>query len=877
MNSHHYSAGMRHQPSNVASDSELAYRLEPTINQNKLEPSKNPEGENHHEKSLVFNNDMNRSPPPLPNVPSSSDIYTKKIANFKRKLKTLKGISTLDIRKTSQSTIKGNKQRCENNCDKHKVVTSMDDRVLANVLTIDNNVTNFPTCFSRNSFDASSPKVTALLDPKSFNFPTRKLARDTRCSICNLQLDTSYNIIKNEHIIELQCGHMTHEECLLMEIELSLTLSKTFLENQQMLKDFFPPCGSCPNNVKAAKPKEEDIMTRLFTRLITSEIIPIRNSIISNQTPTTPLFSDTSKILDQSTNSILSIDHKHTDYTNHLEIENYFDMPSSVKSTGKSFYGEENNENTNTSKLKKNIEEQKHSKKSYKTHRKKPSRGSYVSATSAIVTSSSSTNNIKNEAAKITYNGTPTIGDQKFIEDLVKLSNKNIIESTDDANFKLTLSFVKSLGKLILVDKLNALESINGKQSTVTEKYCYLFEHMLITISSKDYIFSMFTITHTTYVYTQPRCITMQACKSSASYCNLLFDKDIVFERWAKVLTDRRKKMEMPEITLTMHENEFDSILSGHYNDVTDVETIGTLQSYIGDDGYRRLPTGVCPRFYEGNIDSLVFHQKPTKAIIIINEAKHIPSSVVPIKNIVKSLSLIGIDILLLLCSTSALSMDSNVHDSCELNKKDYKGKIDMIMDKIDDFQNFLLDKSCNTVKPKVEDIINDQLSDDIDSTISIVISSSTLNNFGNVSTYSRILMEVGLDGRHKSKRDDVKDLASWDEIMEVICVCCGLEFDESDFYNSSSDDDDDYGDDDNGNDEDNDNRCDDRYGDSSKQKNVGHQNEAGETETTHKTSSLLYPDSSKIDDDTISDIFMDSLRIAKKNDQDDNSSAFTS
>ncbi|ONH75129.1 Signal recognition particle receptor FtsY [Pichia kudriavzevii] len=742
MNSHHYSAGMRHQPSNVASDSELAYRLEPTINQNKLEPSKNPEGENHHEKSLAFNNDMNKSPPPLPNVPSSSDIYTKKIANFKRKLKTLKGISTLDIRKTSQSTIKGNKQRCENNCDKHEVVTSMDDRVLANVLTIDNNVTNFPTCFSRNSFDTSSPK--------------------------------------------LQCGHMTHEECLLMEIELSLTLSKTFLENQQMLKDFFPPCGSCPNNVKAAKPKEEDIMTRLFTRLITSEIIPIRNSIISNQTPTTPLFSDTSKILDQSTNSILSIDHKHTDYTNHLEIENYFDMPSSVKSTGKSFYGEENNENTNTSKLKKNIEEQKHSKKSYKTHRKKPSRGSYVSATSAIVTSSSSTNNIKNEAAKITYNGTPTIGEQKFIEDLVKLSNKNIIESTDDANFKLTLSFVKSLGKLILVDKLNALESINGKQSTVTEKYCYLFEHMLITISSKDYIFSMFTITHTTYVYTQPRCITMQACKSSASYCNLLFDKDIVFERWAKVLTDRRKKMEIPEITLTMHENEFDSILSGYYNDVTDVETIGTLQSYIGDDGYRRLPTGVCPRFYEGNIDSLVFHQKPTKAIIIINEAKHIPSSVVPIKNIVKSLSLIGIDILLLLCSTSALSMDSNVHDSCELNKKDYKGKIDMIMDKIDDFQNFLLDKSCNTVKSKVEDIINDQLSDDIDSTISIVISSSTLNNFGNVSTYSKILMEVGLDGRHKSKRDD-------------------------------------------------------------------------------------------IDDDTISDIFMDSLRIAKKNDQDDNSSAFTS
>jgi pheromone-response scaffold protein len=234
---------------------------------------------------------------------------------------------------------------------------------------------------------------------------------------------------------------------------------------------------------------------------------------------------------------------------------------------------------------------------------------------------------------------------------------------------------------------------------------------------------------------------------------------------------------------------------------VDDVATIGTLQSYVGEDGYRRLPTGVSPRFYEGTINSLIFQEKPSKAIIIINQSKLIRSSMSPVRNMIKSLSMIGIEILLLLCSTSTLSENSNVIDSYELGKKELRRKEEELMETIERYENFLKMTAENgngtavclssgmCVGDKVRDYIVHAPQDmDLNEILNITVSNTSLRNFKDPMTSNKIFIEVGLDSRQKTNSSDVVDLAGWEDIMEVVCVYCGLEFDESDFYVSTDD-----------------------------------------------------------------------------------------
>lgn len=857
-------------------DPEMLADLEPLLHKHFIGPPKTAKGGSENGTNLKLKIEKRTIPPPLPQTSSSSDVYTKKIASFKKKLKTFKGISNPaqdngirnkivvhipeNIQKknstfgsNTNSTLKSNlhknletnDSKSTNFCSKldfsynHSETklsyNSNDNNKDANgtgKAKDNNNTMNLKNSVPINSYEFSnesplslrtSPKISRSFGIDSFetssptlsifnagssdlHMPVRKLAKENKCSICDLKLDTLYNVQDNERIVELRCGHMTHEECLVMELELNLSVDQAVLNDKSTIIEHLPLCPLCPSHLNTKTiPKDDNLLTQMFTRLITSTFKNssknhlLNSTTLTMPTPLTPKFPDSFKFdeTDPSTSSFYPSLHQST--IDKIVKEENIDTRNILSCLNGDNYGiissvpDRNVENDNES-----INKLKPLKSSfYKKHSKKPSRGSFVSGTSAIV--SSVRNETPTNETYGSWNGKfpNNLIKQEFIDDLITLSTKGIIKDYEDSDFMLTNEFIKSLGKFRIVDKFNLLDSHSKSELNITENYCFLFDHMLLMFNLFDYKFKLISISLSTFIdISEPGCLILKASKNAELFYKLIFNSNELEMKWRGALTDMKQHIDNDLVTSTLKSNEFDDIIESELSDSrTDIETIGTLQSYIGEDGYRRLPTGVCPRFYEGTINSLVFKEKPTNAIIVLNQTNYIPSSVTAIKNIFKSLSMIGINIKLILCSTSTLSMKSKVLDNCELNKNESQKINDLFMSKIDVYQEKLEERDFSNMKEDtVIEIMNDYIGacNNKDRVTTMIISNSSLKDISSLQTATSLLVEIGLDARKKSNREDVADLASWDDIMEVICVYCGLEFDESDFYHSSDNDDDD-------------------------------------------------------------------------------------
>jgi hypothetical protein len=812
-------------------DADMLADLEPSLNKHFLGTHRENDEKT---RSLNSSNSQNNSfPPPLPETSSSSDIYTKKIASFKRKLKTLKGINhnnnnhNADLKKDkliikipkeldnpnwnskSISTFNSNTIR---NTDVSNLKNSTSNNNSNNISEIDmehNSKLSFQ--LNKETFETSSPVISMFNSNSSdLQMRVRKSSKENKCSICDIQLDTLYNIQDVERIIELKCDHMVHEECLLMELEINLSLNNIILSDRSMIIDYLPPCGLCNDKMKKKIiPKDDNLLTHIFTRIITSNLsgksskLFIDNSVISVPTPLTPTFTDNSKFNDteQSSSSFYSslnqsilinntnINDNTNDAVNNLNTTNI--LKSLHENTG--LEGSQPDSHRYSS-IKSEIKVPKST--FYKKHNKKPSRGSFISGTSAII---SSVDNEPPVNGILKENIPDNLTKQKLLDGLIALSTRKLIDDNEDSDFTLTDEFIKSLGKFRVVDKMSLIDSSttsNNSESPAYKCYCYLFEHMLIALNSETYKFKLISINLSTFIDTfELGTIILKTSKNAKTLYKLLFNDRGLELKWKNALTNMKQHIENRLVTSTLKGNEFDALIANQLQDFGDVETIGTLQSYIGHDGYRRLATGVCPRFYESTINSFNLREKPANAIIVINQTKYIPSSIVPIKNITKSLLMIGIDVSLIFCSTSVLSMNSNVLDNYGLKKNELKKKGDLCMLKIDEYQQNLHEKNLRFKAATLADEINHYVNItnvDESNIITIMISNATLNNIESIPTTDSILIEIGLEANKKSNREDINDLASWDDIMEVICIYCSLEFNESDFYMSSEDRDDD-------------------------------------------------------------------------------------
>ena len=739
-------------------DADTISQLEPALNRHYIgtpRPSKHtPVGADRYRTG---------NPPPLPEISSSSDIYAKKIELFKKKLKNLKGLSTTAPKKKKQMSPSSSAPLASPYGYTTGKSTTMG--------------------FNNDNFDASSPKVLDYdASDSNIQYPSltrpeipirkRSVGKQNACSICNIDLDTFYNLQDGERIVELLCSHTAHEECLVMELELNLSIENTPLPDRAMIPEFLPQCASCPSFTRAT-PRDGRLLTDIYNRILASHIEKshgsLNESTLSMNSPVTPTSSESPKFEDTESSS-------NSDYTAHqLSTLTLLKNPTSLPK--------------NLGKTDRNV--------SYKTHNKKASRGSCTSGTSAIITSVGESKSEDNDASWCAGFADELV-ERKFTEDLINLSSQGVIKATIDPDLILSKDEIKSLGSLRMVDKIDLLNSEGGIVSEAIENYCFLFQHMLLALRSTDFQYDLISVNLSTYIdSSEPGFLIMKNSKTSKDYHKFIFHSKTLENRWKAAFSNLRMNLNYSLFTSTLEVDEFDHLIDNKSSNPSDVETLGTLKSYIGEDGYRRLPTGVCPRFYEGTINSLVFSPKPSNAIIILNQTKHIPSSVVPIKNIIRSLSMIGIDILLILSSTSDISMDSCILDSCELDKKNLKKHGDQFLSKIDDFQA-LLQRNRNGLKKlqsstcigKVVEHYTQKFQSTVSlgSILNVIVSNTSLQNVRNIPTTSNIMIEIGLEAGKRSNRPEVADLADWTDIMEVICVCCGLEFDESDFYPSSCD-----------------------------------------------------------------------------------------
>lgn len=765
-------------------DADAISQLEPALNKHYLGTPKASK-----QKSTGTDRYRMRNPPPLPEISSSSDIYAKKIELFKKKLKNLKGMSSNSPKKKKQASpsFSSLQHFTYENIAKSEAGTG-NGRIADN---IDDATTKpfqkQPDCdFNTESFGSLSPTMLTIPTYNSSNNDTqypsssisemplrkRSVGKQNVCCICNIDLDSFYNLQDGERIIELQCDHMAHEECLVMELELNLSIENTPLPDRAMIPEYLSHCALCPSLVRAI-PKDSKLMTDIYNRILTSHIEKshgsLNESAISTNSPITPTSSDSPKLLDTETSSP-------SDFATHQLsalnlLKNQPPFPRALRKSEKNA--------------------------SYKTHTKKASRGSCASGTSAIISSVGESQDESNETSWCAGFSEDLV-QRKFIEDLVNLSSQGVIKASIAPDMILTNEEIRSLGSLRMVDKIDMTTYEDGEVSETIQHYCYLFQHMLIALRSTDFQYNLINVNLSTYVdSSEPGILIMKNSKTSRDYHKFIFNSKSLENRWKASLGNMRLNLAYSLFTSTLEVDEFDHLINNKCNDPSDVETLETLKSYIGEDGYRRLPTGVCPRFYEGTINSLVFKPKPTNAIIVLNQSKHIPDSTIPIKNIIRSLSMIGIDILLVLCSTSMLSMDSYIVNSYELSKKNLKRQGDLFLSKIDGFQDMLLQKE-NSMKEfnreqRIREIISgyiEKLQDTVplSSILNVIVSNTSLQKVREIPTTSNIMVEIGIEADKKSNRPDVADLADWTDIMEVICVCCGLEFDESDFYPSSGD-----------------------------------------------------------------------------------------
>lgn len=840
-------------------DAETVVQLEPSLNKHFVGSSKIRNNQNMEQKSL-----NNKHPPPLPETPSSSDVYTKKIESFKKKLKNLKNLSTpssstytssssnpssVKLSTTSATSILINTKTLPSNSGKkfnefdrhfhgHQHYThqynNIENSKSKNIynkpigLTYEKDFSNLK--INNNSFETSSPTVpsfsnslydetnTYLQSSSKSDIPItrRSNIQQYKCSICNIDLDTFYNLKDGERVIDLKCNHIVHEECLIIELELNISMSDITLPDKCSFLNYFPHCGTCSNSTIKAIPKDDTILTDLYNRILTSNIKTNFNSDpnlnsnsnlnislnlnstsnlqtinntsnLSVNSPLTPTFSDSSKYLDtefSSNSEFISNQLNALDVSKNVSNSNTIHM---------GFIANNNKQQINFKDDSKKYPDKSNKLNACNMHSKKESRGSVASATSAIISSASNDiNNIDVVESSWCSGFSPEMIQKKFLDELINLSSQSIIKDSIDSDIVLNDDFLKSLGSLRIVDKINLVSCIDDIESKPIEYYCYLFQHMLLILNSFELKFDLISINLSTYIdSSKPGYLILKNSKNSKNYHKFIFPSKILEINWATALNNLKIKFDSKLFTSTIKIDEFDDLINMEpVISTEDVETLNIFHNYIGDDGYERLPTGVCPRFYESTINSLIFKSKPSNAIIVLNQTKPIPNSVVSIKNIVKSLLMIGIDVLLIFCSSSDLSLDSNIIHYCELTKKEFKKHCDDFLSNIDYYQEIISGEVINyldeTVYHRIIEYTNKNKKDpDI---VNVMISNTSLKKIKDIPTINNILIELGLDIKNKSNRLDVVDLADWSEIMEVICAFCGLEFDESDFYLSSDD-----------------------------------------------------------------------------------------
>ncbi|ODV87305.1 hypothetical protein CANARDRAFT_5853 [[Candida] arabinofermentans NRRL YB-2248] len=667
----------------------------------------------------------------------------------------------------------------------HKSFGSID-----NSSTSNQNLGYKPTSYSplKKSSITSTPSHQSTVDEHG----RRKQRIATNCLFCELSLE---NVLvygdnnESEKIYDLSCGHCCHEKCLLLEMELILQTNTDFTNSAS----YFPICPQCEKKKKAIPIGGQLVIDEFVTKIMLGS-----------------LHQHQQQFQNQNNNNVNDVS-----ITPPIRMSNQFVSSSNFPSP--TIQQRRRKSDSLTIVPPRDLLTNK--------HKKKPSRGSSISAISSIISSASnkspvipsSSNQSLPAALQNRWNSNFPLYllKSKFTNELRQLAIQKVISESNVSDNKLDPNSLEFFGQLRLFDKLSSSEDgLNW-----CEYYCYLFRSGLLMIDLEKCTFYSLEILENTRIEVRSDSIlTLKSLAGGSGQVHLSCKDTNVVEKWSVGLSNENIEFPSELITSTIKEDEFYDILSFSEADEDEIASGSTnnMKSAI-------LPNGVNPRFYEATINSLIFRRKPSQMIIVINQLISSSHSLVSIRNIVKSLLLVHIDIFLIFTSTENLSDHTKVLDSVKISSKaPDDGNKWLPLDRIDEYQKDLnaltprADKSPVSFDDTNEHHSKDELSniltqhvsrfssrEGLDDITTVVLSGAKLKNTISLPTFKNVLIEISTKTVANSFTDNQPNvccLANWDEAMEVICGYIGLEFDDSDFDSSSSSDESDDDDDENAN-----------------------------------------------------------------------------
>ncbi|QPG76171.1 hypothetical protein FOA43_003557 [Brettanomyces nanus] len=179
---------------------------------------------------------------PVAGTSSPLDSYVKRINDFKRKLKMLHS-------KTSHQP--------------KKKISITDTPVHIAQLT------SLPTSMGGSQSPSHTPpphnhsysSLSASPTPNRRARRKRGSSIEQDCIFCNLPLQSTLSRDSGEKIIELKCGHHTHEQCILLQMQ----ITENFSEDHHTIS--FPDCPACDPKQKAV-PLGPDTSSELSTAVL---------------------------------------------------------------------------------------------------------------------------------------------------------------------------------------------------------------------------------------------------------------------------------------------------------------------------------------------------------------------------------------------------------------------------------------------------------------------------------------------------------------------------------------------------------------------------------------------------------------------------------
>lgn len=144
------------------------------------------------------------------------------------------------------------------------------------------------------SEDDITPKTTSSFNSnKSLSSKSKRSFVRERCTLCNELISNKSN---GERIIELECKHLCHEECLSVSMDnVSNTVSSDF-------HTVFPECSKCfedKNQVRQCIPRNDELKDRLLSHILIHRSASSPTSFQSIETPLQSSYSPLSTPITQ--------------------------------------------------------------------------------------------------------------------------------------------------------------------------------------------------------------------------------------------------------------------------------------------------------------------------------------------------------------------------------------------------------------------------------------------------------------------------------------------------------------------------------------------------------------------------------------------------